>query len=286
MSGFVDHLQLLPVPSRGGVRQPDGEHRPGGLGMPAFAERLEARGWTARVEDIGFDRRLPERRIAESYARAIADAIDSAWDRRRFPALLTRVNHGALGAVDALGPRGGVLWVSPRTGYAAPSLLRRPDAEASALAFVTGRAPRDRLAVRPVRLPADRIVVVGGERTSESERRALEADGARFVGIDGVADAVAGLRADAWYVHVDASALTGDAAPAADEPGAGGLAPEALAATIREALGHRPIRCVGLARYDLNRSGGQDTADTLVGIVEAAALAAGGDPRPAATREA
>ena len=37
---FVDHLQLLPLPSRDGARQPDGDHRPGGLGLRTLADRL------------------------------------------------------------------------------------------------------------------------------------------------------------------------------------------------------------------------------------------------------
>lgn len=284
MTRFVDHLQLLSVPSVGGVRQPDGDHRPGGLGIATLGERFERRGWTARVEDIGFDRRLPERRIAESYARAIADAVASAWDRARFPVVLTRVNHGAMGVVDALGPRAGVVWVSPRAGYARPGLLRRPAIEQTAIALLTGRAVRDRLAIAPVAVPADRILVVGGERIPGAERAALEADGIRWVDLPALAGAVAGLRADAWYVHVDASALEPGAAPAADEPGAGDLAPGALAAAIGEALTGRPIRAVGLARYDLNRGGAEATADALAEVAEAAARAAGGQPRPASAR--
>lgn len=285
MKSFVDHLQILPVPSRGGVRQPDGDHRPGGLGMLTVADRLAARGWTARVEDIGFDKRLPEKRIAESYARAIGDAVLSAWDRSRFPIVLGRVGHAALGVIDALGERTGVVWVSPRGEYRSPGLLRRPPVERTALALLTGRVERDKLAVRPVAVDGSRVVVLGGGETGADERRAMEGDGIRIV--EELADLPAAVRAtdaDAWYVQVDVSALAADDAPAADEPGAGDLRAADLAAAIGAALGEGTIGCVGLVRYDLNRDAGGRTAESLVEIVEATALAAGGQPRPEEAR--
>lgn len=283
MNGFIDHIQILPVPSVGGVRQPDGDHRPGGLGMVTVAERLGARGWTARVEDIGFDKRLPEKRIAESYARAIADGVLSAWERSRFPVVLTRVSHGALGVVDALGERTGVVWVSPRVEYREPGLLRRPPVDRTTLALVTGRAGRDALAVSPARLPASRIVTVGGWASADRETALLVADGARVLAreeIDGLGDAVGAIDADRWYVHVDLPALERAAVPAADEEGGEGLDPGAVADAVEEALGGRSIGCVGLARYDLNRDVDGRTAGTLAGLVERFAVLAGGQPRP------
>ena len=71
MEPFVDHLQILPMPFQDGVRQPDGQHRPGGLGMATLSDLLNARGWTARVEDMGFDKSMPETRLAEAFARSI-----------------------------------------------------------------------------------------------------------------------------------------------------------------------------------------------------------------------
>lgn len=283
MSSFVDHLQILPVPSVGGVRQPDGDHRPGGLGMLTLAERLVARGWTARVEDIGFDKRLPEKRVAESYARAIGDGVLSAWERDRFPIVLSRVNHGALGVVDALGEEVGVVWVSPSVEYRTPGLLRRPPVDRTTLSLVTGRADRDALAVTPVRLPAGRIVVLGGWRSGEAEARAIAGDGARILDVDeaaGLAEAVAGLDADRWYVHVDLCALAGGSVPAADEPAEAGIDPAALADALAAALEGRPVGCVAFARYDLNRDRESATADTLVELAEALAVVAGGQPRP------
>lgn len=286
MSSFVDHLQFLPVPAVGGVRQPDGDHRPGGLGMLTLADPLVARGWTARVEDIGFDKPLPERRIAESYARAIADGVLSAWERDRFPILLTRVNYGALGVIDALGARTGLIWVSPRLEYAKAGLLRRPPVDRTALAMITGRAGRDSLAISPVRLPAERIVVVGGHDAPGEERRALAGEGARIVGDPGsLAEAVDGVDADRWYLHVDATGLASEAVPAADERAGDGIDPEALIGAVGEALSERAIGCVGLARYDLNRDGGDRTAATLTALLEATAVVAGGQPRPERSAE-
>lgn len=289
MSDFVDHLQILPVPSVGGVRQPDGDHRPGGLGMMTLAERLAERGWTARVEDIGFDKPLPERRIAEAYARSIGDAVLSAWDRDRFPIVLTRVNYGALGVVDALGERTGVLWTSPRTEYRSPGLLRRPKVDRTALAMVTGRTDRDDLAVQPVRLSGSRVVVLGGWESSGGERKALAEDGVRILAresLDDLDDGLAGVDADPWYVHVDLTSLAGEAVPAADERRTDGLDPGALAAAIGEAMKNRDVRCVGFARYDLNRDEGGRTVETLVDLIETVVRAAGGEPRPGAVREA
>lgn len=283
MSSFVDHLQILPVPAVGGVRQPDGDHRPGGLGMLTLADRLVARGWTARVEDIGFDKPIPERRIVESYARAIGDGVLSAWERDRFPILLARVNSGALGVIDALGERTGMIWVSPRLEYAKPGLLRRPPVDRAAMAMITGRVSRDSLATSPVRLPAERVVVVGGWDAPSEERRALAAEGARTVGrgeVDSLPDAVEAVDADRWYLHVDVTALAADAVPAADSRAEGGIDPGILIDAVRDALSDRAIGCVGLACYELNRDGGERTAATLSEILEATAVVAGGRPRP------
>lgn len=286
MSSFVDHLQILPVPAVGGVRQPDGDHRPGGLGMLTLADRLEALGWTARVEDIGFDKPLPERRIAESYARAIGDGVISAWERARFPMVLTRVNYGALGVIDALGERTGLVWVSPRVEYPKKGLLRTPPIERSALSMVTGRIERDSLAISPVRLPVDRIVAVGGWRARGGELSELADRGASIVAreeLDRLGSEIAAVDADRWYVHVDVSALRRDTVPAADEAEAEGIDPGALTAALRAALSDRRIGCVGLARYDLDRDEGDRTTETLAGILETLARVAGGRPRPEET---
>ncbi|MBW3660873.1 MAG: arginase family protein [Gemmatimonadetes bacterium] len=283
MSSFVDHLQILPVPSVGGVRQPDGDHRPGGLGMLTLADRLVARGWTARVEDIGFDKRLPERRIAESYARAIGDGVLSAWERDRFPIVLSRVSHGALGVVDALGDRTGVLWVSPRAEYRRPGLLRRSAFDRTTVAMITGRGERDSLAVSPVRLEARRVVLLGGWKSGDDELRALAEDGGRVLAreeVDGLGEAVGDVDTRRWYLHLDVNALHGASVPAADEPAPEGFEPNALSAAIEGALAGRTIGCVGLARYDLNRDRSGRTAETLVELLEHVAKVAGGQPRP------
>lgn len=287
MNSFVDHIQILPVPSVGGVRQPDGDHRPGGLGMLTLADRLADRGWTARVEDIGFEGRLPERRIAESYARSIGDAVLSAWDRDRFPVLLSRVQHGALGVVDALGERTGLVWWSPRSEYRRPRLLRRPPVDRTALAMVTGRVERDRLAVQPVRLPGSRIVVIGGGRAGADERESLAEDGVRVVDPRepaALARAVEHIDADGWYVHVDVSALDPGSAPAADETSGDGITPADLEEGLGTALAERPIRCVGFCRYDLNRDRDGQTARSLTRLIDRVAILAGGQPRPTAAR--
>ena len=38
--------------------------------MATLSDLLNGRGWTARVEDLGFDKPMPESRLAEAYARA------------------------------------------------------------------------------------------------------------------------------------------------------------------------------------------------------------------------
>lgn len=280
---FVDHLQLLPVPSRGGVRQPDGAHRPGGLGLRTLSDRLEPLGWTARIEDFGFEHRVPERRIAESYARAVGDAVVSAWDRSRFPILLSLVDHGALGIVDGFGSEIGIAWVSPRPGYAGASRIGRNPPEPRALALVTGRAPRDRMAVEPRSLSGSRIVVVDGRASRRSERRALAEDGIRVVAaarLGELPQAVAAIDSEDWYVHVDANALDAIRAPAADRPAADGLDPEALADRLADAVEGRRILALGITHYDLNRDGGDVTAATLVELIDRLLLAAGGQPDP------
>lgn len=290
MPRFVDHLQLVPVPSRDGRRQPDGDHRPGGLGSRTLADRLEALGWTARQEDMAYEKPVPERRLAEAYARGIGDAVLSAWDRSRFPIVLTLVNHGALGVVDALGPEVGLVWVSPRAGYRSRGgLLRRPSLEESALALVTGRARRDEFAVAPRQLPGARIVLIGGQRLDPRERDVLGEDGIRIVPAAGLAalpEAIAAVGAGRWAVHVDVCGLRGEEAPAADETGPDGLDPEALGEALARALRERELSAIVLARYDLNRDRDGRTADTLAELLDRLLLATGGQPRPGARRDA
>lgn len=289
MSRFVDHLQLVPVPSRDGRRQPDGDHRPGGLGSRTLADRLEALGWTARLEDMAYEKSVPERRLAEAYARGIGDAVLSAWDRNRFPIVLTLVNHGALGVLDALGPEMGLLWISPRGGYRPRGLFGRPSLEDTALALITGRARRDAFAVAPRRLTGDRILLVGGQRLDPRERDLLREDGIRFLPaseLDALPQAVARLGADRWVVHLDVCALSGDGAPAADETGPEGLPPEALGEALARALTERELAAVVLARYDLNRDRDGRTADTLTALLDRLLMVAGGQPRPRARRDA
>lgn len=251
--------------------------------MATIAERLAERGWTPRHEDIGFDKRLPELRLAEAYARSLGDAVASAWDRNRFPVLLLRSCYGALGPIDALGERTGVVWVDARGEYARRGLLNRPALDRCALSLVTGRVERDPFAVRPVRLSGRRILVVGGRRADSRERQALAADGIRVLELrELVGAATAAVDADAWYLHVDLGALRPDAAPAADEPSPGGLDLAALAPAIDAAFEGRPLRAAGFARYDLNRDQDGRTLTTLVDLIEAAVVAAGGVPSPKA----
>jgi hypothetical protein len=282
MSAFIDHLQLLPMPHQDGRRPPDGAHRPAGLGMATISARLEQRGWTPRHEDIGFDRRLPEPRLAEAYARGLGDAVASAWDRNRFPVLLLRSSYGALGPIDALGEGGGVAWVDTRAKYSRPRLLRRTPLDRCALSLVTGRAKRDPYAVKPVQLPGARVVVVGAERASRAERGALAADGVRVVGLDRLAAAIADADAERWHLHVDLGALSADAVPAADDAGAGSIDPQALAQAIDAAFEGRTLAAAGFARYDLNRDADDRTAATLVGLIDATVVAAGGVASPGA----
>ena len=285
---FVDHLQLLPLPSRDGVRQPDGEHRPGGLGLRTLADRLGALGWTARNEDFAIERKLPDGRLAEAYARAIGDAVTSARDRNRFPIVLSLVNGCALGVVDGTGTGAGVMWVSPEGAYRTGGFLRRPSVEESVLSRLTGRRARDAFAIAPVTLPGARIVIVGGEGMSKGERKALDADGVRVLETGQLADlptAVAETDAEEWVLHVDAAAFAPGILPAADRSGGGDLGLDPLADAVTRAFAGRRLGCVAIARYDLNRESAV-SAPALAELLDRILLAAGGQPDPAARREA
>lgn len=285
---FVDHLQLLPLPSRGGVRQPDGDHRPGGLGLRTLADRLGQLGWTARNEDFGIERKLPDGRLAEAYARAIGDAVASARDRNRFPVVLSLVNGCALGVVDGTGAGTGIVWISPEAAYRTGGFLRRPSVEESVLSRVTGCQARDTFAIAPVTLPGSRIVIVGGEGIGEGERRALDADGVRVLGTDRLSElpeAVAETGAEEWVLHVDATAFEAGLLPAADTPGGGDLGLDTLADLVTETFAGRRLGCVTIARYDLNRESAV-SAPALAGLLDRLLLAAGGQPDPAARRGA
>ncbi|HET6362557.1 MAG TPA: arginase family protein [Gemmatimonadota bacterium] len=289
MPVFVDHLQLLPMPFRDGVRQADGRHRPGGLGMATLSDLLNRRGWTARVEDLGFDKPMPESRLAEAFARAIGDGVESAWERRRFPIVLAHAGYAALGVIDALGERTGVVWTSARGEYRSAGVLRRPRLAERSLALATGRAKRDKLAVRPARAAGSRVIVLGGEGASDDERRAMKADGIRILGreaLDRLAAEVAASDADGWYLHVDCSALAQGAVPGAGDARRDGLDPARLAEALPGVFGGRKLRTVAIVGYDMNADPSGVTTESVLALVEAAARAAGGVPRPETVGEA
>jgi arginase family enzyme len=284
---FVDHLQFLPMPSRDGVRQPDGDHRPGGLGLRTLADLLGPLGWTARHEDFGFEKPVAEARITEAYARAIGDAVLSAWDRTRFPVVLSLVNACALGVVDGLGPRVGVLWFSPRADYSTQAFFRRPKLDRTTLAMITGCQQRDSMAVKPCQLSGRNVIVVGGQRLGDNEFQALDDDGIRVIGpgvLSSLPAAVADTDVDGWYVHIDTTVLEPEGVPAADETVEDALSPSEVVAAIENALGDQPIQCLGLTRYDLNRDVGGVTAQTVAGLLDRTIVLAGGQPDPQ-TRE-
>ena len=291
---FVDHLQLLPVPFRHGRREPDGDHRPGGLGMATLSDLLAARGWTARVEDLSYDAPMPESRLAEAFARGIGDGVLSAWDRSRFPIVLTRAGYGALGVIDALGPSTGVVWVSADPDYRSRALFRRCPIDRTALAMVTGRAGRDKLAVRPLQIPAGQVIVLGGGRASHRELGAMAEDGVHLLRSDEierlperVEQVGATIGTPRWYLHIDLSALPAASVPAADDPRPEGIPAQALAAAIGSVFGAASVlMALTVARYDLNRDDGGRTAATLALLIEAAVLAAGGEPDPGTVQAA
>lgn len=286
-ASFIDHVQLLPLPTRDGARQPDGLHRPGGLGLRDLSDGLGERGWTARIEDFGIERPLAEARLAEAYARAIGDAVVSARDRNRFPVVLSLVNYCALGVVDGLGAGTGVLWVSPEGGYRRAGRLRRTPVDATILARITGRQVRDTFAISPVVLPGSRIVIVGGQRIEGREAGAMETDGVRRLGLadpDRLSAAVTAAAADSWYVHIDASVFAPGVLPAADEATPEGPHPDDLATALERAFEGRSIECLAVARYDLNRESDVSLA-ALTALLDRLLLAAGGQPAPSAGRE-
>ena len=285
---FVDHLQLLPLPSRDGARQPDGDHRPGGLGLRTLADRLGVLGWTARNEDFGIERKLPDGRLAEAYARAIGDAVASARDRNRFPVVLSLVNGCALGVVDGTGVETGIVWVSPEASYRSGGFLRRPSVEESVLSRITGRQARDTFAISPVTLAGSRVVIVGGEAIGEGERKALDADGVRILPTDRLSElpeAVTETGAEEWLLHVDTTAFAAGLLPAADPRGGGHLELDSFAGSVMETFESRRLACVAIARYDLNRESAV-SATALAGLLDRLLLAAGGQPDPASRREA
>jgi arginase family enzyme len=283
MPAFVDHLQILPMPYVNGARQPDGQHRPGGLGMATLSDLLNRRGWTARVEDLGFDKPMTEARLAEAFARAIGDGVESAWDRNRFPIVLGRSGYVALGVIDALKGRTGVIWASRPGGYRFGGMLRKPRLDESSLALLTGRAKRDKLAVRPARLDARRVIVLGAEAASADERRAMKEDGIRVVPVEELerlGTEVDRTSADGWYLHVDCSVLGREHIPGAAAAAADGLNPARLIEGFRGALRGKRLQAVSVVGYDMNEDPSGATTGTVLSLVEAAAEAAGGVPRP------
>jgi arginase family enzyme len=167
--------------------------------------------------------------------------------------------------------------------------VRRPRLAERSLALLTGRAKRDKLAVRPARVAGSRVIVVGAEGAAGDERRALVGDGIRVLAsgaLDGLAAEVAATDADGWYLHVDCSALAQGAVPGADDARPGGLDPALLAEALPAVFGGRRLRTVAIVGYDMNADDSGATTGAVLALVEAAARAAGGVPRPETVGEA
>lgn len=283
MSSFVDHLQIIPIPFKGRERQPDGANRPGGLGTLTLSDRLEERGWTPRAEDLTFDHDLPELRLAEAFARSIGDAVLSAWDRQRFPIVLTRTSWGALGVGDGFGPEIGVIWISPFGDYQSGGLLRRAAIDRMALAMATGRGKRDKFAMDPQQIPGPQVIHLGGQLMEDDERRDLKNDGIRILDsthLGELASVVASADVDRWFIHIDLRALAGDTVPGADLTVAEGLDPKALASALEDAMTDVSIATVMFSNYDLNEDSGETTLATLTELAETVIKVTGGVPRP------
>ena len=215
--------------------------------------------------------------------------VESAWERRRFPIVLSRSGYVALGVIDALGERTGVVWASARGEYRPAGLLRRSRLAERSLALLTGRAKRDKLAVRPTRVAGGRVVVLGAEGASGGERRAMEADGVRVLAreeLNRLGAEVAATDADGWYLHVDCSALAKSAVPGADDARPDGLDPARLAESLAGAFVGRKLRTVAIVGYDMNADDSGATTGAILALVEAAVRAAGGVPRPETVGEA
>lgn len=251
--------------------------------MRTLGDRLGRDGWTARIEDFGFEKPVAEKRITEAYARALGDGVCAAWDRDRFPVVLSLVNTCGIGVIDGFGPSTGVLWLSPRAEYRNRSLLRRTDIERTTLATMTGRQERDKLAAEPQRVSASKVIVVGGQQVSGGEAAALAEDGIRVLGPESLGDlaaTVGATDADGWYLHIDTGSLHGDAMPAADESVDDGFAPDEIGAALESALAGKPIRCIALTRYDLNRDVEGRSVETLAALLDRLLMVAGGEPNP------
>jgi hypothetical protein len=203
--------------------------------------------------------------------------------------VLSRSGYVALGVIDALGERTGVVWASDRGEYRPAGLLRRSRLAERSLALLTGSAKRDKLAVRPACADGRRVIVLGGESAAGDERRAMETDGIRILApakLDRLAGEVAATDADGWYLHVDCSALARGAIPGADAARDDGLDPTLLADAIPGAFDGRDLRAVAIVGYDMNADESGATTEGVLALVEAAARAAGGVPRPETVGEA
>jgi arginase family enzyme len=143
--------------------------------------------------------------------------------------------------------------------------------------------------VRPARAAASRVIVVGAEGASGNERRAMEADDIRILARDELnrlAAEVAATDADGWYLHVDCSALAQGAVPGAAGARPDGLDPARLADALSAAFDGRGLKVVAIVGYDMNADDSGATTGAVLALIEAAARAAGGVPRPETVGEA
>lgn len=293
-------IVILHAPSPLGLKPPAPGRVPGVRLMPEALARAglhrrlgvaHAATVTPPPYDAAIDARLGVRNahaIAD-YSVALADAIDSALDGRRFVLLLGGDCSILIGAALALRRRGrfGMVYVDAHSDCQTPEISMTGGVAGMPLAIATGRAVEPLADLEGLKsyVRDEDVVLVGvrdlfdvesgdaphvrdtGIRVHDLER--VRRRGPARLGA-ALAREMEEAGVDGFWVHLDADVLDERVMPAVDSPEPGGMSAEELSALLAPILASPLAAGLQVTIYDPERDTDGQAAGVLVQVLAAA----------------
>jgi len=247
----------------------------------ALPPLLAARGHDVEVEPVrAGDGFLTEVGAMVALQPLVRAAVVEARAAAQLPVVLSgNCGIAALGAMTALPPRTGVLWLDAHGDFNTPETTPTGFLDGMAIATLTGRCwpevARGLAGFVPV--ADERIVLLGPRALDAAEEDALARSGIAWLSPAGVRDGEQVARAverlagacDGLYLHLDLDVLDAADLRANGFAAEGGLRMQEVLEAIAVARAARPILAVGVTAYDPRSDDPQRGADVAARLLAA-----------------
>jgi arginase len=279
-------LQLLIVPFDVERRDTVMARGPAGLMAHGFKDRLQEGGWQVETAEAEIPEGLPKLATVTAVGRWIAEAVERAFARGRFPLVLSGgclASVGVLTGLQRSGSRTAAVWIDAHGDFNTPGTTRTGYWDGMALATVCGLSlpeVREGIGFQPLGL--DCVVHLAGRDFDPLEIESARRLGLTMIPPDRIATAEPPQDAGQLYLHVDVDGLDPRDAPAAGYPVPGGP----LLEDVLRCLAALPApSAMTLSALGFERAGEEEasrTAGTCARLVEAALKRKSGRAEPAA----